>query len=457
MDFIPLQNRSLHTITAIASAIGEGGVAVIRLSGQDAIHIANKLLSINLIEIKSHVVKYAVVVDQHNQVVDEVLFFIMRSPKSFTGEDVVEIHCHGGVIIPNKILTLLLYHGATLALPGEFTQRAFLNGKIDLSQAEAIQEMIHAKNEIGYKLAKQQLLGKLSERIRYFQEEITDITAIIEAWVDYPEEGLEFASEEEMNQRLLTIFHQMKQLLETFHDGKRLSEGLELCIMGIPNVGKSSLLNALLRKDRAIVTPIPGTTRDLIEEELIIDQLSFRITDTAGIRETEEIIEQEGIRRSHQKALESDIILFLLDATKQVSREELDLIHALPKHKRIIIWNKIDQSTPCDMGLFLDSLCISAKETIGIEALKQTIKAKALESQQLNDAELLLTKQRHFHALQESLSHLNKCIEGFQLQISPEFLSIDLRECLKSLGHIIGRNITEDILDSIFSKFCVGK
>lgn len=456
MNFVHPRNPSDRTIAAIASAIGEGGVAVLRISGPKALSISQKILKSNLLEISSNTVKFTQVVDFEGHIIDEVLCFWMKGPKTFTGEDVVEIHSHGGMIIPQKILSLLVKAGASLAEPGEFTQRAYIHGKIDLAQAEAIQEMIHAKSEFVYRSAKNHLLGKLSEKISDYQRRLTDIAAILEAWVDYPEEGLEFASEEEILAELDSIYRDMELLLLTFHDGQKLSEGLRLCILGLPNVGKSSLLNALLGKNRAIVTPVAGTTRDVIEEELVIDDLCLRLIDTAGIRSTNEIVEQEGIKRSYEKAAEADLILFVTEGFRSLLPEEKFLLTSLPAHKVLIIRNKVDEGN-LETSLSSPFVPLSAKTHEGLEALKEKIKEKAFSDQNIRSAEVFITKERHRASLDEALSSLRNCIRGLQQSISPEFITLDIRECLYHLGRIIGRNISEDILDAIFSKFCVGK
>lgn len=456
MNFVHPKVSSNDTIAAIASALGEGGVAVLRISGPKASQISQKALSVNLLSFPPSTVKFAKVVDEKETVVDEVLCFWMKGPRTFTGEDVVEIHCHGGVIIPKKILALLVRLGARLALPGEFSQRAFLNGKIDLTQAEAIGELIHARSEFAYASAKNQLMGTLSAQIVKYQQKLTDLTAIIEASVDYPEEDLEFATKAELEMNLLEILTEMEKLLISFYHGQKLCSGLKLCILGLPNVGKSSLLNALLRKDRAIVTPIAGTTRDVIEEEFLLGELSLRLIDTAGIRETDELIEQEGIKRSFAKANEADIILFVTEGYRDLLEKEQSLLESLPLNKVLILRNKMDEA-PLKLDFPHPYISISAKMHQGLDLLEQKIKEKAFSSSNIQSAEIYITQQRHYEALKEASLHLERAIEGLKNDLSPEFITIDLRESLFHLGLIIGRNISEDILDSIFSKFCVGK
>ncbi|MCB1108538.1 MAG: tRNA uridine-5-carboxymethylaminomethyl(34) synthesis GTPase MnmE, partial [Chlamydiia bacterium] len=304
-----------NTIAAIATPPGEGGIAVIRISGPESLKIANAVFSKNIYLFKSHTAHYGHIQNAQGELIDHVLVLPMLAPRSYTGEDVVEIHCHGG-LMATKVLKTILDAGASPAGPGEFTYRAYINGKMDLAQAEAVQALIGAKNELALKAANAQLEGALSQKIENFQKQLADTAAILEAWVDFPEEGLEFASLEETIANLETIQTSMHALNASFHDGKIISQGLSLCLVGSPNVGKSSLMNLLLGKDRAIVTHLPGTTRDTLEDDLKIGGLHFRLIDTAGMRVTDELIEKEGIKRS-QKALEqADLILFVLDTTR---------------------------------------------------------------------------------------------------------------------------------------------
>lgn len=456
MNFEPNHYFS-STVAAIATPLGYGGVAIVRISGVDAIAMANTVIKADITKASSHLLKRSKIIDCKGDVIDDVLYTVMRSPKTFTGEDVVEIHCHGGYIIPSQILNLLFRAGAKPASPGEFSKRAYLNGKLDLAQAEAIQQMIHASSEQACQFAKDQLMGKLSEKIRLFQKKLTDITAIIEAWVDYPEEGLEFASKEEIISRLHSIEKQMSLLVNTFQHGKKITNGLKICLLGAPNVGKSSLLNALLNMERAIVTPIAGTTRDLIEETFMLDELAFSLVDTAGIRHTEEIIEQEGIKRSKQQAKAADIVLYVLDTTQVITQEHYQLIDELDLDKTIIIWNKMDEAPAPREPAFAQSISISAKQQLGLETLKNLIKEKAYSNMKLGSSEVHLTQQRHFTTLSDALACLSQAIDGLQSDISPEFLSCDLKQTLQHLAKIIGTDVTEDILSSIFANFCVGK
>ncbi len=445
------------TIAAIATPPGEGGIAIIRLSGPKSITIAAKIFSGPVLHYKSHTVHLGHVLDGKGDLIDEALLIVMKGPRSFTGEDIVEIHCHGGNLIARKILNRLIDEEARLAQPGEFSYRAFQNGKMDLVQAEAVQTVIAAKNDLALKAAEVQLAGMLSGQIRFLQKQITDIAAIIEAWVDYPEEGLEFATEDEIKDELQRIIYTLKSLAGSFHDGKLFNSGLSLCLVGSPNVGKSSLMNALVGKERAIVTNIPGTTRDLLSEDIRLGHLHVTLTDTAGIRETEEIVEIEGIKRSKQAAKEADLILLVLDVTRGITKEDEELLGTLPLEKTIIIWNKIDETnTPP----FIDAPHIvhtSAKELIGIEELKRAIHDVIWRGRMPDKTGIVITKERHFRAIKQALTLVEKALLDLRLSTSPEFIAYDLRMSLHSLSQIIGTNVTEDILSSIFANFCVGK
>ena len=440
------------TIAAIATAPGEGAISIIRISGKDAFLIAGRVFSGNVNSYASHTAHLGKIFSKEGSVIDEVLLLVMHEGRSYTGEASVEIMCHGGSFITQKVLARILEAGARAAGPGEFSLRAFKNNRIDLAQAEAVQELIAAKNELALKAASDQLQGRLSILVADLQKCITDITAIIEAWVDYPEEGLEFASESDLIEMLNTTKEKMVRLANTFHDGALLNVGKSICLLGSPNVGKSSLMNALLDEERAIVTPIAGTTRDILHEELRIHGIPFQLFDTAGIRETEEVIEMEGISRSKKTAKNSDLVLILLDITKKLSIDEEALLLNYPN--ALILWNKSDlPHTPPERS----GIKISAKYKTGLDELKQEILKKITSNPLLDKEQLTLTKERHFAALNKAIDSIDLVILGFKNKISPEFLAFDLRQSLKALGEILGTNVTEDILGAIFAKFCVGK
>ncbi|CAM0116811.1 tRNA uridine-5-carboxymethylaminomethyl(34) synthesis GTPase MnmE [Rhabdochlamydiaceae symbiont of Dictyostelium giganteum] len=444
-----------ETVAAIATPPGEGGVAIIRISGDQAISIVEKVYKGPIRSYKSHTMHLGAILSQDGSLIDEVMAVVMKAPKSYTGEETVEIHCHGGSLISKSVLERILEVGARAALPGEFTFKAYMNGKIDLAQAEAVQTLISAKNTLALHAAENQLQGKLSQAIEQFQTRLFDIAAILEAWVDFPEEGLEFASFEEVTSSLEEIKKDMQRLAQTFEEGRVLEEGIKLCLSGVPNVGKSSLMNALLGKERAIVTEIAGTTRDLLDADLKLGGLHFQLMDTAGIREAEERIEQEGIRRSIEAFQESDIILIVLDATQGIREEDADILRQMDLEKTVVIWNKID--LPSSHTQPLGSIGISAKERTGIDLLKEAILAKIWKRGAPSKDEIVITSLRHKQSLEQATGYLTQVIEGFKGGVSPEFLSADMRSTLLELGTIIGKDMTEEILSAIFSKFCVGK
>lgn len=456
MEFIHQPYQPGETIAAIATPPGEGGVAIIRISGHQAFAIAEKVYAGPLKSYRSHTAHYGKIVDAKKNKVDDVLLLVMRTPRSYTGEDTVEIHCHGGSLITRRVLEVVLEAGARAARPGEFTFKAFMNGKIDLSQAEAVQELIGAKNERALDAAEQQLDGALSTKVKQFQEQLTLIAAILEAWVDFPEEGLEFTTMEELISQLTDVQKRVDALIDTFHDGKIIHEGLSLCLVGAPNVGKSSLMNALLEKERAIVSHIPGTTRDLIEDQLRLNGLNFRLLDTAGIRETDELIEQEGIRRTRLAMQQADLILVVLDVQHQ---EHIPpFLEEIPRDKAVLVWNKCDLThTPIPDRGFTHVASISALQKLGMEQLKSEIEKIIWKHGPPSKEELVITSARHKEALQVTSQALTALIQGLKEGISPEFLALETRSALNGLGKILGTNVSEDVLTAIFSTFCIGK
>jgi len=456
MEFTHRTYEKGQTIAAVATPPGEGGIAVIRISGDDALNVADKIFSGSIHSYKTHTVHFGNILDENGAFIDEGLAVVMRTPRSYTGEDTVEIHCHGGTLITQKVLKAALHSGARAALPGEFTCKAFQNGKIDLTKAEAVQQVIASKNTLAMQAAENQLQGKLYQTIASFQNQLTDIAAILEAWVDFPEEGLEFASHDEMLSMLSSSIEKMEHLLSTFHDGKRLQTGLSICLLGAPNVGKSSLMNAIVGKERAIVTDIPGTTRDILEEDIELAGLNFRLLDTAGIRDTEEIIEREGVRRSVAAAKEADLILLVIDLSNPSIDPEL--MATLPRGQTLVVWNKTDLR-PVDQlpNLPFDAVKVSAKNYEGLDALKDAVHQIVWKTGPPSKEEVVLTNERHFQSLERAIQATQNVALGLQQELSPEFLTSDIRLALKELGTIIGVNITEDILSAIFSKFCVGK
>ncbi len=458
MEFIHQSYYPGETIAAIATPPGEGGVAIIRISGDEALNVAARIFSGPVHQYRSHTVHFGQVRNAQGEHLDDVLLLVMLGSRSYTGETTVEIHCHGGSLITRRVLEAVLIAGARAALPGEFTFRAFLNGKMDLAQAEAVQALIGAKNERALDAAENQLKGALSQSVGVFQQRLTQIAAILEAWVDFPEEGLEFATMDEICEDLEYVCQRMEKLAATFHDGKILHDGLSLCLVGCPNVGKSSLMNALLDKDRAIVSPIPGTTRDVLEDHLRLNGLHLKVSDTAGIRETEEGIEQEGIRRSKEAMKQADLVLLVLDAHRGLTAEDHQLLSFVPPTKTIVIWNKVDLPHPELPSLnFPFSVKLSAKQKEGLEELHQVIDQLIWQNGPPSKEEILITNIRHKEAIIASIEASRRVQEGLRQGVSPEFLTIDMRQALSELGKVLGANVTEDILSAIFSKFCIGK
>lgn len=458
MEFVHQSYYPGETIAAIATAPGEGGVAIIRISGDQALIVAAKIFSGPVHQYRSHTAHFGRVRNAHGEHLDDVLLLVMLGSRSYTGETTVEIHCHGGSLMTRRVLEAVLSAGARAALPGEFTFRAFLNGKMDLAQAEAVQALICAKNERALDAADQQLKGLLSQSIGQFQQMLTQIAAILEAWVDFPEEGLEFATMDEICDDLEKVCQAMEKLATTFHDGKILHDGLSLCLVGCPNVGKSSLMNALLDKDRAIVSPIPGTTRDVLEDHLRLNGLHLKVSDTAGIRETEEGIEQEGIRRSKEAMQQADLVLLVLDAHRGLTHEDQQLLMLVPSSKTIVIWNKVDLPYATLPVLnFPLTVRLSAKQREGLEELHKVIDRLIWQNGPPSKEEILITNIRHKEALITCIDAVRRVQQGLRQSISPEFLTIDMRQALSELGKVLGTNVTEDILSAIFSKFCIGK
>ncbi len=456
------------TIAAIGTPIGRGAIGIVRISGKEALRILKELFRTKRgnkkEEFEERKVYYGVVVDEFGEPVDEVLAVYMRAPRSFTGEDVVEIHSHGGIVVVRKILREVLKRGARLAEPGEFTMRAFINGKIDLVQAEAINQLIEAKSEVEAKVALRHLEGSLSKRIEEIRDKLLETKAYIEAAVDFPEEEVEILERGKVKEKLIEIKEEIEKLLKSYREGKVIREGIKVAIVGRPNVGKSSLLNALLREERAIVTEIPGTTRDVIEESVTVKGIPVRLIDTAGIRDTAEKVERIGIERSLEKLKEADVVLFVVDGSVGLTEEDRKIWKLLKGRKNVIVVvNKKDAGLKVhckDLKEWNRCVEISAKEGEGIEKLSEEIvKMVLLEPEAvLGGEEEVITSERHRELLEKAKNSIEKALksleEGFE---SPEFLSMDIDQALESLGMIVGKVTTEDMYDIIFSRFCIGK
>lgn len=452
-------SRLSETIAALATPPGNGGIAIVRVSGKDAFRYGLTLVRPTL-PVQSHTARLVTIVSKEGDPLDKALCIPFQAPRSFTGEDTIEFHCHGGQLIARRLLDALMSVGIHIALPGEFTFRAFINGKIDLAQAEAIQDLIGAQNETALKVAKEQLDGRLSKEIQKMQTEGSRLAAFFEAWVDFPEEDLEFEPVEKVLEQLVSLENNLHKLLSTYHDGKRIHDGVSICLLGAPNVGKSSLMNALLGKDRAIVSHIAGTTRDVVEDDLRLDGVHCRLIDTAGIRETDELIEGEGVRRSRQAMKRADIVFLVVDASSPHESYIEQLLQEVSESPVCLVWNKIDL-LPSIENLphypVKETAYISARSGAGLDDLKQAVHRLLWKSGSLHCDEAMITNARHKEALVMAQESLKKVISGLKEGISPEFISFDMRHFLLHLGSVIGRDVTEDILSQIFSQFCIGK
>ncbi len=448
-------------IAAIATPVGEGGIAVIRVSGKDAISVVNKAFQgRDLTTLDSHTVHFGKIIDKNQLPVDEVLVTLFHSPKSYTGEETVEISCHGGVLVTQKVLETILSLGVKAAEAGEFTQRAFLNGKLDLDQAEAVADIIHAKSIKAVDAAHQQLEGKLGDYVRTFRQQIIDATAMIELELDFIEEDVEFANKEQLQKLLEDVDTELSNLLDTYETGRLVKDGVKTVLIGRPNAGKSTLLNTLVGSDRAIVTEIAGTTRDTIDVDWNFDGLLFKLIDTAGLRETEDVVEAEGVKRSQKAFEQADLVIYLKDLSQAFTEEERKEIAAFQKRAGetpfILIGTKADIEADQEWRTEFD-LKISAVKEENIKALKTLLKNRALENKHYDASSLLVTSSRHRDALQKTKEHIQAALTGLENGLTGDFLSIDLRAALNELGTVTGEITNEHILDSIFSRFCIGK
>lgn len=445
-------------IAAIATPPGEGGIAVLRASGKGVVALVDTIFRGKVLAKQaSHTAHYGKIV-RDGEVVDEVVATVFRGPKSFTGEDTVEISCHGGVLVTHSVLEVVLSAGIRMAEPGEFTMRAFLNGKMELSQAEAVADMIHAKSRRALQAAQQQLDGALGEFVARFRQAIIDATAMLELELDFIEEDVEFADRSGLMKLLIDLDTQIGGLLETYETGRLLRDGVRTVLVGRPNAGKSTLLNTLTGKDRAIVSAIAGTTRDTIDADWTYGGIYFKLIDTAGLRVTNDVIEAEGVRRSEKAIDEADVVMVLSDMTTDHGRtqayEQLKLAH--PEKSILHIGNKMDMASSNE-DLSAYDVVISAVSGRGVEQLKQMLLDKALGRHDTEAGSLVITATRHRDALQKARNFVASAIARLNDGSSNEFLSIDLRGALQELGHITGSITNEDILDSIFSRFCIGK
>ena len=452
------------TIAAVATPLQPSGLGVIRVSGTEAVSLVEPLFKGRerpLKKAETRKLQYGWIHDE-GELLDKVLLVVMRAPHSYTREDVVEIQCHGSPLVLRTILDLVLRQGARLAEAGEFTQRAFLHGRLDLTQVEAVADLIHASSEVGAKLAAQQLHGKLYQAIDIVKKQVVSIASLIEAGIEFPEEGLEFTQREDCLQRLDHACADLENMLSHAEQGRRMREGFAVALIGRPNVGKSSLLNTLLREQRAIVTTIPGTTRDSIEESVQIQGVAFRLTDTAGIRKTADLLETEGLRRTQIVRDKADLVLLILDSSEQLTEEDQTLIRDVEQERTIVVLNKKDRLSAKLPAWYeaisaMESVLISAKTGDGCDELESCLFAKATQGGLPEQDEIWITNRRQQQAAKNALDALQQAREIFENSDGEEFLAVDLRSCLNALGEIVGETTPDDLLGQIFSEFCIGK
>ncbi len=454
------------TIAAISTAMSESGIGIIRVSGPEAVEIVSRIYRSkggkkDINKVPTHTIHYGYIYDGE-ELIDEVLVMVMRAPRTFTGEDTVEIDCHGGVYAMKRVLETVLKNGGKTASPGEFTKRAFLNGKMDLSQAEAVMDVIQAKNEYALKSSVEQLKGSVQKAVKDIRKDLIYHIAYIESALDDPEH----ISLEGYAQELLGIVEKSQKeidhLLKSASDGKIIKEGIRTVILGKPNAGKSSLLNVLVGENRAIVTDIEGTTRDILEEYINLHGISLRMIDTAGIRETEDVVEKIGVNRARDMAKEADLILYVVDSSRPLDENDEEIISMLDSRKAIVLYNKTDLEPKVDMETLKNRvnrpvISVSAKEEIGIRELEKEIKNMFFSGEISFNDEVYITNARHKEALMEAADSLGLVKNSIEMDMPEDFFSIDLMNAYESLGRIIGEAVGEDLVNEIFSKFCMGK
>jgi len=458
------------TIAAISTPLGLGGIGIVRLSGKEALSIANKMFvakgSCDLRKAPSHTVHYGIIVDKKRDkkgIIDEVLITVMRAPKTYTKQDVVEINSHGSSVALKAILSLAIDLGARLAEPGEFTKRAFLNGRIDLTQAEAVLDIIQSKTEAFLRLSTNQLKGDLTLKLEEIREDLMNVYAQLEAEVNFPDEDTAWKGKHNFFNSLESAERKIQKLLDSSHQGKIFKEGIRIVICGKPNVGKSSLLNVLLKSPRAIVSEIAGTTRDTIEESLQIKGVPFQVIDTAGILKPQNIIEEEAVNRSRLYTQSADIVLFLVDASQRLSEEDRDLANKLTGQNVIVVINKCDLDVQLDGSCILSlmpgkkSVHISVLKKEGIDELTDMIVDDALGGITFDMGGVLISNLRHISSLKDALMAVSKAENFLKQNLSQEFISEEIKGAINSLDMITGRHIDVDLLDNIFSNFCIGK
>ncbi len=457
-----------NTIAAISTSLSASGIGIIRISGDEAIAIADRLFASHkkkqLKNQKTHTMHYGNIIDpKEDEIVDEVLVSVMRGPNTYTKEDIIEINCHGGVIVMQRILQLVISHGATLADPGEFTKRAFLNGRLDLSGAEAVIDIINAKTNLGLKSSVNQLKGAVYHHIEEVRREILELIAHIEASIDYPEYDIDELSDDHVIRRLNGIEEGIHKMIQSSEVGKIIREGIKTAIVGKPNVGKSSLMNALLKEERAIVTDIAGTTRDVLEEYMNVLGIPLRIMDTAGIRKTEDVVEKIGVSKSKAVVEESDLVIMMLDASRETTNEDKYICDLVKDKKVIVLLNKIDlsmETTEEDIRVLMPDVTViptSIVDYTGLEQLEKVIKDMFLLGDIAMDNGLYITNVRHKVSLEQALKSVGAVKESIHIGMPEDCWSIDLKNTYDYLGEITGDQVGEDLINQIFSQFCLGK
>ena len=448
------------TICAISTALGVGAISIVRVSGPNAIEIVNKIFKgKDLRKVDSHTINYGYIMD-NNEVIDEVLVSVMLAPKTYTTEDIIEINCHGGISTTNKILELLLTNGARLAEPGEFTKRAFLNGRIDLIEAESVGDLINSETEKSMRLSLNGVTGNITNLVNSIRKELVSISANIEVNIDYPEyEDAIVLTNELIKPKIITIKKELENLLKESQNSKLIKNGIDVAIVGKPNVGKSSLLNTLLEEEKAIVTNIAGTTRDIVEGKIILDGIILNLIDTAGLRETNDIVEQIGVNKSKEIINSSDLIILVLNYNEKITKEELELINELKNKKLIVYINKNDLEKKLDESKIKTNNIVygNTKEYKNLNDLKNKIRELfnlgELESSNLN----YLSNSRQISLVKKSIDVLDNTLNSIEKNIEIDLLAIDIKECFDLLGEIIGSTYKDELLDEIFSNFCLGK
>ena len=445
------------TIVAISSSAGAGAISIIRLSGSDALNIASKVFTKDLTEVDTHTMHYGYIKDGEEKI-DEVLVSVMKSPKTFTREDIVEINCHGGLATTNKVLEILLENGARLAEPGEFTKRAFLNGRIDLLEAEATMDLISSRAESTRKISINTLTGETSNLIKDLRKELVQIISNIEVNIDYPEyEDIEVLTNNSILPSVKKFKEKLEDIIQKSEDSKIIKEGIKVGIIGKPNVGKSSLLNSLLEEEKAIVTDIPGTTRDIVEGSLVLGGIPLNIIDTAGIRRTEDTVEKIGIEKSLSIIDTADLIIYILNNNEEITEEEKELLNKIKHKKKIIVVNKIDLETRLDKKILDSYIEISVKENIGVNKIKEEIKRLFSIGDIITNDVTYLSNARSIALLKKSLKSINEAEEEITINSPIDIVELSLKDAWSSLGEIIGETYTEELLDELFSRFCLGK